>query len=76
VFSSSRFAIELVEHDPEWARVAARETTRLREALGDALVVVHHVGSTSVPGLRAKPIVDLRGRLAEGAAGAGRVGMR
>ena len=51
--------IVLVEHDPRWSAVAARETERLRAALGDALIEVHHIGSTSIPGIRAKPIVDL-----------------
>ncbi len=58
-FTSSRFTIELVEHDPAWATIAARETERLRQALGDTLVEVHHIGSTSIPGIRAKAIVDL-----------------
>jgi GrpB-like predicted nucleotidyltransferase (UPF0157 family) len=56
---SSRYPIEVVPYDPAWLEIAARESKRLREALGDALVVVHHIGSTSVPHLRAKPIVDL-----------------
>jgi GrpB-like predicted nucleotidyltransferase (UPF0157 family) len=54
-----RYPIELLHHEPEWARTAEREAGRLREALGPALVAVHHIGSTAVPGLRAKPIVDL-----------------
>jgi GrpB-like predicted nucleotidyltransferase (UPF0157 family) len=54
-----RFAIELREHDPGWRLVAEREAERLRGVLGAALVEVHHVGSTAIPGIRAKPIVDL-----------------
>ncbi|HVW01221.1 MAG TPA: GrpB family protein [Planctomycetaceae bacterium] len=52
-------AVELVPHDPQWAAVARRESARLIDALGDALVTVHHVGSTAIPGIRAKPILDL-----------------
>jgi GrpB-like predicted nucleotidyltransferase (UPF0157 family) len=59
MFVTSRFAIELLEHDPAWAGIAAREAERLRAALGPTLVDVHHVGSTAIPGIRAKPIVDL-----------------
>lgn len=51
--------VELVAHSPHWATSAAEEAARLRTALGDLLVAVHHVGSTSVPGLCAKPILDL-----------------
>lgn len=56
---SSFFPIDLVPHDPAWAEIAARESQRLRDALGATLVEVHHIGSTAIPGIRAKPIVDL-----------------
>jgi GrpB-like predicted nucleotidyltransferase (UPF0157 family) len=51
--------ITLVEHDPEWAVLFGREEARIRSVLGPVAVVVEHVGSTSVPGLAAKPIVDI-----------------
>ncbi len=51
--------VALEPHDPEWVRSAARETERLRQALRGNLVVVEHFGSTSVPGLAAKPVIDL-----------------
>lgn len=47
------------EYSPDWPLDFQREAERLRAVLGDALVTVHHVGSTSVPGLAAKPIIDL-----------------
>ncbi len=49
----------LTPHDPAWALLAKAEGSRLRAALGRAMVKVHHVGSTAVPALRAKPVVDL-----------------
>jgi GrpB-like predicted nucleotidyltransferase (UPF0157 family) len=49
----------LAAYDPEWPRLAASHSRRLQAALGSALVIVHHIGSTSVPGLAAKPIIDL-----------------
>jgi GrpB-like predicted nucleotidyltransferase (UPF0157 family) len=52
-------AIELHEYDPEWPANYAREERRIREALGDRVVRIEHTGSTSVPGLAAKPIVDI-----------------
>ena len=51
----------LVDHDPEWKRLAADEACRIGEALGEALVAIHHIGSTSIPGIKAKPIIDLVG---------------
>jgi 16S rRNA processing protein RimM len=52
--------VVLVDHDPEWADVAAAEMTRLSRALGQQAVRIDHVGSTAVRGLAAKPIVDLQ----------------
>lgn len=51
--------IELAEYDPEWPALFEREAVRIRAALGGAALRVEHVGSTSVPGLAAKPIVDI-----------------
>lgn len=51
--------ITLVEYDPAWPELFRREEERIRAVLGSVAVVVEHVGSTSVPGLVAKPIVDV-----------------
>jgi hypothetical protein len=54
-----RPAVELVPHSPEWAGAAAREAARLAATLGDNLVAVHHIGSTAIASIRAKPVLDL-----------------
>jgi GrpB-like predicted nucleotidyltransferase (UPF0157 family) len=51
--------INLVEYDPRWPALFEREAERIRSALGDKALRVEHVGSTSVPGLCAKPIIDI-----------------
>ncbi|HMI99609.1 MAG TPA: GrpB family protein [Gaiellaceae bacterium] len=51
--------IELVEYDPAWPGLFMREAERIRAALGERAVLVEHTGSTSVPGLAAKPIIDI-----------------
>jgi len=51
--------VELHKHDPAWTEKARAESARIKGALGEALIVVHHIGSTAIPGIRAKPIVDL-----------------
>jgi GrpB protein len=51
--------ITLAEYDPDWPRLFAREADRIRAVLGETAVQVEHVGSTSVPGLAAKPIIDI-----------------
>ena len=51
--------ITLAEADPRWAYDFERESTRVRAALGARALALEHVGSTSVPGLAAKPIIDM-----------------
>ena len=51
--------VHLAEYDAAWPELFAREATRIRQALGDVAISVEHVGSTSVPGLAAKPIIDV-----------------
>jgi GrpB-like predicted nucleotidyltransferase (UPF0157 family) len=50
--------ILLVDYDPRWAELFEREAARIRTVLAEALQI-EHVGSTSVPGLPAKPILDI-----------------
>jgi GrpB-like predicted nucleotidyltransferase (UPF0157 family) len=47
------------EYSADWPRQFEQEAERLRILLGDELAAVHHIGSTSVPGLAAKPTIDL-----------------
>ena len=51
--------IQLVDYDPEWPRLFERDAVRIRTVLGDRALQVEHAGSTSVPGLPAKPIIDI-----------------
>ncbi len=52
--------MRIVEYDPAWAEGAAAEIGRIAAAVGGTAVRIEHVGSTAVPGLAAKPIVDLQ----------------
>ena len=51
--------IELVDYDPVWPELFRREDERIRATLGERVLLLEHVGSTSVPGLAAKPVVDM-----------------
>ncbi len=51
--------ILLAEYDERWPRLYRREESRIRAALGDRALQVEHVGSTAVPGLAAKPVIDI-----------------
>jgi GrpB-like predicted nucleotidyltransferase (UPF0157 family) len=55
----SRKTIRVVGYEQGWEEDFRLEAARLREALGDVLLDVHHIGSTAVPGLAAKPVIDI-----------------
>lgn len=50
----------LVEpYSPEWPELYRNEASLLAEVFGDLLAAIHHIGSTAVPGLPAKPVIDI-----------------
>jgi GrpB-like predicted nucleotidyltransferase (UPF0157 family) len=51
--------IYLAPYDPAWPSLFTRLAKHIHEALGDDILLLEHVGSTSVPGLSAKPIIDM-----------------
>ena len=53
-------ALDVVTYDPRWPSAFDAEAVRLRDALGPLALRVDHNGSTSVPGLAAKPIIDIQ----------------
>ncbi|HEY3528748.1 MAG TPA: GrpB family protein [Nocardioides sp.] len=53
------YEIRVVEYDDRWPADFRRVAERIRAVLGDRALEIHHVGSTSVPGLPAKPVIDI-----------------
>lgn len=51
--------IDIVPYDHRWPALFEAERAALCEALGDVAGTIHHIGSTSVPGLAAKPVIDI-----------------
>ncbi|NLX46820.1 MAG: GrpB family protein [Euryarchaeota archaeon] len=51
--------VELSDHDPRWKDMFQEERALIDQALGPMAMSVEHVGSTSVPGIRAKPVIDI-----------------
>ena len=51
--------VEVVPHNPTWRNEFERESKQVTSALGENVVVVHHTGSTAIPNIYAKPIIDL-----------------
>jgi GrpB-like predicted nucleotidyltransferase (UPF0157 family) len=56
-------SVVLAEYDPAWPVAFHRESIRLLEAAGGLLVGIDHIGSTSIPGLAAKPTIDMLGEV-------------
>jgi GrpB-like predicted nucleotidyltransferase (UPF0157 family) len=52
-------AIEVVQYDSAWDEAFASEANALVHVFADVLSGIHHIGSTSIPGLAAKPIIDV-----------------
>ena len=57
--NQSTNALEIVDHDRQWADAYESERTRLVNAVGNAFVHFEHIGSTAIHGLAAKPIIDM-----------------
>ena len=54
-----RGTVRLVDHEPGWAELFEREAGRIREQIGNIVDDIQHIGSTAVPDLSAKPILDI-----------------
>ena len=51
--------VVVVPYDPEWAFQFLAESDILTNILKDEIVAIHHIGSTAIPGIKAKPIIDI-----------------
>jgi len=55
----------VLPHDPRWSDLYRAEATAIRAALPEIEIALHHIGSTAIPGIRAKPVIDMLGEVAE-----------
>ena len=51
--------VEVVPHDPRWRDAFEAEAKHVAAALGENVVAIHHIGSTAIPNIFAKPVIDL-----------------
>lgn len=54
-----RYTVKVVPYNPKWAKFFWEEKKRLISLLGDTIIDVQHIGSTAIPGIPAKPIIDI-----------------
>ena len=50
-------SVIIVDYNPQWLHIYEQEKARIQDAIGEYLIDIQHVGSTSIPGLSAKPII-------------------
>lgn len=55
----SKRIIDVVSYDPKWVKHFELESKAIKDMLGNIAVDIHHIGSTAVPGLAAKPVIDI-----------------
>ena len=60
-------AVELRPHDDRWPKLFVAEANRLRRALGPVVLAVEHIGSTAIPDMPAKPLLDMMAAVTDGA---------
>ncbi len=51
--------MEIRDYDPKWVEVYNEEAKKIKDLLGDKILTIEHIGSTSIPGLASKPIIDI-----------------
>lgn len=51
--------VEVVDYNPDWAKAFKEESKKIKEALGKNCVIVQHIGSTALKGMKARPIIDI-----------------
>lgn len=51
--------VEVVEHNEDWKNKFNKEAERIKKALGRNITNIYHIGSTSIPNIKAKPIIDI-----------------
>lgn len=59
ILGLKRGIVQLVPHNPQWTELFEKEKTLLKEAFGNTILATEHVGSTAIPGIPAKPILDI-----------------
>jgi GrpB-like predicted nucleotidyltransferase (UPF0157 family) len=57
-FTPEQREVILVPHQPEWSNLALQEAEQIKEALSIEVIAIHHIGSTAIPSIKAKPILD------------------
>ncbi|MDP3641368.1 MAG: GrpB family protein, partial [Alphaproteobacteria bacterium] len=50
---------QISDYDPKWIQLFEKELLLLHSIFGEVALIIHHIGSTAIPGIKAKPIIDI-----------------
>ena len=59
IIGLKRKTVKLITYNPKWAELFKKEKQRFKKTFGDTIKAIEHVGSTAIPGISAKPIIDI-----------------
>ena len=59
VLGLAKGTVRLLEHNPQWTQLYLEEEKQIRRAIGHLIIDIQHVGSTAIPGIKAKPVLDI-----------------
>ena len=51
--------VEVVSYNPNWKEMYKEESGKVKNILSDIIIDIHHIGSTAIPGIKAKPVIDM-----------------
>ena len=51
--------VEVVSYNPNWREMYKEESEKIKNILNDIIIDIHHIGSTAIPGIKAKPVIDI-----------------
>ena len=51
--------VEVVSYNPNWKEMYKEESEKIKNVLSDIIIDIHHIGSTAMPGIKAKPVIDI-----------------
>lgn len=59
VSKTDKRKVEVVSYNPNWKKMYKEESEKIKNILNDIIIDIHHIGSTSIPGIKAKPVIDI-----------------
>jgi GrpB-like predicted nucleotidyltransferase (UPF0157 family) len=51
--------VEVVSYNSNWKEMYKEEAEKIKNILNDIIIDIHHIGSTAIPGIKAKPVIDI-----------------